>query len=151
MGVKKKPEKKKPAKKKVVKKVKEALNPKQELFCKLYASDREFFGNGLQSYAEAYNIDLSTKGGVGTAKVNAYKLLTNTNILNRINELFEANGLNDSFVDKQLEKLIIQDADFKTKVQAIKEYNALKQRVVKKFEGKLGVTMSDLLEDLDDS
>lgn len=105
------------------------LNPKQELFCKLYASDREFFGNGVQSYIEAYNIDLSQKGAYLSAKANANKLLTKDYILKRIDELFEAHGLNDTFVDKQLEKLIIQDADFKTKVSAIKEYNALKSRI----------------------
>jgi hypothetical protein len=140
--------KKKPAPKKKAKTVKNKLKPQQELFCKYYASDREFFGNGLQSYAEAYDIDLSTKGGVNTAKANAYRLLTTDYILNRINELFEANGLNDTFVDKQLEKLIIQDADFKSKVQAIKEYNALKQRVVKKAEVKVGFTMADLLDEI---
>jgi hypothetical protein len=30
------------------------LNPKQEQFCQLYASDREFFGNGVESYIEVY-------------------------------------------------------------------------------------------------
>lgn len=137
-------------KKKEAKPVKSKLNPKQELFCKLYASDREFFGNGLQSYAEAYGLDLEKKGQINVAKACAYELLTKPYILSRIDELFESRGLNDTFVDKQLEKLIIQDADFKTKVMAIKEYNALKQRITKKFEGKLGVTMADLLDELDE-
>lgn len=110
----------------------ETLNPKQELFCKLFASDREFFGNGVMAYAEAYDIDL--KKHYNTAKVNASQLLTKTNILNRINEIFESRGLNDQFVDKQLEKLITQDADFKTKVSAIKEYNQLKKRISNKVE-----------------
>ena|SRR5215203_294398 len=35
------------------------LNPKQESFCKLYATDREFFGNGVESYIEVYNPDRS--------------------------------------------------------------------------------------------
>lgn len=30
------------------------LNPKQEQFCQPYASDREFFGKGVESYIEVY-------------------------------------------------------------------------------------------------
>lgn len=110
------------------------LNPKQELFCQYFASDREFFGNGTQSYIEAYDIVVSKKGAYNAARANASDLLTKPNILKRIDELFEARGLNDTFVDKQLEKLIIQDAEFGTKLQAIKEYNALKQRITKKLD-----------------
>lgn len=61
-------------------------------------------------------------------------LLTNANVLKRIDELFEAGGLNDQFVDKQMEKLITQDADFKAKMAAIREYNKLKQRITEKKE-----------------
>jgi len=123
-------------KKKGTKKVKvekSPLNEKQELFCRLYASHEEFFGNGIQSYAKAYNIDFSKKGSYNVAKANAHRLLTNADILKRIDELFEAHGLNDTFVDKQLEKLIIQEADFKSKLGAIKEYNLLKKRVSNKI------------------
>lgn len=101
------------------------LNPKQELFCQLYASDREFFGNGTQSYIEAYDLPPSK---YKTAVVNASKLLTKPNILKRINQLLELKGLNDEYVDKQLEMLITQNADFKAKISAIKEYNSLKRR-----------------------
>jgi len=104
------------------------LNPKQELFCQLYASDKEFFGNGTQSYIEAYNIEPK---GYKTAVVNASKLLTNANILKRINQILELRGLNDQFVDKQLEFLVTQNADLKTKMSAIKEYNVMKARTSK--------------------
>ena len=57
------------AKKKVVKKITRIitksghkLTPQQELFCQLYAGDREFFGNGVQSYIEAYKVDTTKKG-----------------------------------------------------------------------------------------
>lgn len=113
-----------------------ALNEKQELFCQYFASDREFFGNGVQSYIEAYDIDLSVKGAYDAARVGAHRLLTKANITTRINEIFEAHGLNDNFVDKQLEKLIVQDAEFGTKLNAIKEYNALKQRITKHVDIK---------------
>ena len=35
----------------------EKLNPKQEAFCKLYTQEKEFFGNGVESYLEVYNIN----------------------------------------------------------------------------------------------
>lgn len=108
------------------------LNPKQKAFCELFASDKEFFGNGVQSYIEAYDIDMSKKGAYNTAKANAHRLLTNADILDYINSLFDARGLNDTFVDKQLEKLITQDAEFPTKIKAIAEYNKLKGRIVEK-------------------
>lgn len=110
------------------------LNPKQEKFCQLYASDREFFGNGVQSYIEAYEPDQSKPNWYNTARSRASALLTNSNILRRIDELFEAAELNDQFVDKQLAKLILQDADFSSKISAIREYNKLKQRIKEKKE-----------------
>lgn len=108
------------------------LNPKQKAFCELFASDKEFFGNGVWSYIQAYGLDVNKKGAYNTAKVNAHKLLTNANILNYINNLFEARGLNDAFVDKQLEKLITQDAEYSTKIKAISEYNKLRGRITDK-------------------
>jgi len=112
------------------------LNPLQRKFGKLYASEREFFGNGVQAYAKAYGIDLSTRGGYNTAKSNACRLLTNADILAYINELLEV-VLNEAHVDKQLAFLITQNADFGAKLGAIREFNALRQRVTKKFEGTM--------------
>lgn len=126
-------------KKKTVKKIAQIktksghkLTPQQELFCQLYAGDREFFGNGVQSYIEAYNVDTSKPGWYSVAKSGASENLTKPYILERIDEIFEAHGLNDQFVDKQLEKLIVQDADFSTKMKAIQEYNKLKARITEK-------------------
>ena len=110
------------------------LTPHQEMFCQLYASDREFFGNGVQSYIEAYGVDMSKPGAYRTAKAGASENLTKPYILERIEEIFEGHGLNDIFVDKQLEKLILQDADFKSKLGAIQEYNKLKGRIIDKKE-----------------
>ena len=122
------------------------LNPRQERFCQLYASDREFFGNGVQSYIEAYSPDQSKPNWYNVARSRASELLTNPNILNRIDELFEAGGLNDQFVDKQMEKLITQDADFKAKMSAIKEYNKLKQRITEKKESHVNLPKPILLD-----
>ena len=134
-----KPKAKKATKKKVVKKIArittksgQKLTPQQELFCQLYASNREFFGNGVQSYIEAYGVDTSKPGWYRTARACASENLTKPNILERIDEIFEAHGLNDQFVDKQLEKLIVQDADFSAKMKAIAEYNKLKSRITEK-------------------
>lgn len=107
------------------------LSPQQEMFCQLYASDKEFFGNGVQSYIEAYDVDVGKGKGQTSyeaCKAYAHRLLTNPKILKRINEVFEGRGLNDAFVDKQLEKLITQDAEFRPKLGAIAEYNKLKKR-----------------------
>ncbi len=121
------------------------LTPQQALFCELYASDREFFGNGVQSYVEAYNVDTTKPGWYNTAKSGASENLTKPYILERIEEIFEAHGLNDTFVDKQLEKLICQDADFKTKLGAIQEYNKMKGRITNKQEISAGIELKGFL------
>lgn len=125
-------------KKKTVIKIEElkekGLTLQQELFCQFYASDREFFGNGVQSYIEAYDVDLSEKNAYIIAKNAAYENLTKPYLLKRINELLELRGLNDTFVDKQLELVITQNADFHAKVAAMREYNKLKKRTVERLE-----------------
>ena len=110
------------------------LNPKQEMFCQLYATDKEFFGNGVQAYIEAYEPDQSSKNWYKVACSRASQLLSNVKVCERINQLLEEGGLNDQFVDKQLTFLVTQHSDFKTKLGAIKEYNSLKARVTKKFD-----------------
>lgn len=127
-------------KRKVTKRKKPELNLKQKLFCELFASEKEFFGNGTQAYIEAYNISTSRPGAYDAARVSAHDLLTNPNILQEINRILESAVLNDAFVDKQLAFLIAQNADFKTKATAIKEYNALKSRVTKKLHVESEVT-----------
>lgn len=111
-----------------------SLNPKQEKFCKLYATDAEFFGNGVQAYIEAYEPDQSQKNWYKTACARASQLLSNVKVCERINQLLEEGGLNDQFVDKQLQFLLTQHADFKTKLGAIKEYNKLKARITDKID-----------------
>lgn len=113
---------------------KEKLNPKQELFCQLYATDQTFFANGVQTYIEVYEPDQSKPNWYKSACSAASQLLSNTKVFNRINELLEEGGLNDAFVDKQLLFLINQQTDFKAKLGAMKEYNALKKRITPKLE-----------------
>ena len=112
------------------------LSAEDELFCEIFASDRELFGNGVQSYIEAYGIIVRAKPNrdnpkektYEACKANAHDRLTKPHFLKRINQIFEGRGLNDEFVDKQLEKLITQDAEFSSKIKAIVEYNKLKKR-----------------------
>lgn len=110
------------------------LNQKQELFCQLYATDREFFGNGVETYLEVYDIDRGKPNWYKTACAAASRLLSNVKIIERISQILEEQGLNDTFVDKQLKFLITQYASFDSKLGAIKEYNKLKQRIVDKSE-----------------
>lgn len=116
---------------------KDDLNPKQEMFCQLYASDREFFGNGVQAYIEAYDPDTSKPNWYKTACASASQLLSNIKVCERINEVLEEGGLNDNFVDKQLVFIIKQHADFGSKIAAIREYNKLKSRITDKSETTL--------------
>lgn len=120
-------------KEKELQKEKINLTPKQDLFCKLYVS-RDFFANGTQAYIEAYDIDVKKPGAYNGARASASELLTNPNILKRINQIIELEGLNDAFVDKQLVLAITQNADLGAKVSAIREYNKLKTRITDKLD-----------------
>lgn len=122
-------------------------DPLREEFCRIYASESEFLGNGVQSYIEAFDVDLSKKGAYLRAQKAAWYLLKKSDILARINNYLAIQSMNDQFVDKQLGLLIAQNADFKAKVAAIKEYNALKGRVKQKLELSLGHLSDHELED----
>lgn len=117
------------------------LNPKQLKFCELYASSVEFFANGYRSYIEAYDIDTSAPGAYKSAMSSASRLLRSDKICAKINEILDLRGLNDPFVDKQLEFLITQHADFTNKLGAIKEYNTLRKRTGK-TDGQLDVNIT---------
>lgn len=123
------------------------LNLRQEKFCQLYSTEVEFFGNGTQSYIEAYDIDVDKKGAYNAARANASELLTKANILERINELLELAALNDTFVDKQLSFVITQNADFGSKMAAIREYNKLKARITDKTETEITHKFEDLSDE----
>ncbi len=110
------------------------VNDRQERFCQFYATEREFFGNGVESYLEVYDIDKSKPNWYKTACSAASQLLRNIKVCARINELLEEVNLNDMFVDKQLGFLITQHADFTNKLGAIREYNKLKQRITERTD-----------------
>jgi len=118
---------------------KNKLKPQQESFCMLYVSDHEMFGNGVQSYIKAYEVEVVAKVNpkspnahkqktYNACRVAAHQLLQNTHVLERINQIFEGRGLNDVFVDKQLEFIITQKAELRTSLGGVVEYNKLKKR-----------------------
>ena len=65
---------------------KKKLTKKQELFCEMYATEREYFGNGTQAYAKAYNIDLSEKGKNKLIIFNAKLQQKQKDLLQKIND-----------------------------------------------------------------
>lgn len=108
------------------------LTPQQELFCQLYASDKQCAGNATESYKRAYDVDVGDgpeQTSDAACRKRGSKLLTNRNIKARINEILKQRGLNDMFVDKQLQFLITQHEDWNVKLKAIKEYNRLNNRI----------------------
>lgn len=108
------------------------LSFKQEKFCQIYATNKEFFGNGGESYAEAYGLDRKKTGWYKVAQASASRLLSKVKICDRINQILTETGFNDNFVDKQLSFLLTQHADFTSKLGAIREYNKLKKRIEEK-------------------
>lgn len=113
---------------------KDGLNPKQERFCQLYATSEEFFANGVRAYAKAYGINIKKTSNYNVARTQASILLTNPNVLKRIDELIELDGFNDTYADKQLAKLIMQDADLSVKRAALRDYNQLKGRIIERLD-----------------
>lgn len=133
------------AKDKKQKEKKSKLTPQQELFCRIYSTQAEFFGNGTQSYIQAYKIKA---GGENGARASAGALLTNPNILARINELLDL-VLTDATADKELAFVMTQKQDFGAKIQGIREYNRLKGRINQKIEIKGTFSLSELLDAAD--
>lgn len=113
---------------------KNSLNPRQEKFCQVYATDTEFFGNGVASYIEVYKPDMTKKNWYNSARASAARMLSNVTVFTRINSLLESDGFNDVNSDKQLLFLINQHADFGNKLGSIREYNKLKQRITEKVK-----------------
>lgn len=123
------------------------LNLQEEMFCRYYTSDTEFYGDGFNSCAAAFGFDIYDKREAASCKYKAAGLLRTQKILNRINELLQTVTLNNVHVDKQLGFLITQNSDFKSKLGAIKEYNKLNERVSEriKVDGPAPVTKIEIV------
>ena len=131
----------------------DGLTLQQEEFCQVYTShDREMFGNGFACYMEVYGDEYAAKHDgrflkPENARSKASQLLTKVNIIARINALLEEGGFNDQNVDKQHLFLLNQHGDLRTKMSAIKEYNAVKGRVTKKLEHSGSIDLEGLLDE----
>ncbi len=127
------------------------LNPQQELFCIYYTQHRDCIGNGVKSYAAAYDYDLEGadkddeewENGKKTERSTydkmvsvcgsgAHHLLKNPKIETRIRQLF-GDMLQDGIVDQKLSEIIVSGKHADA-IQAIREYNKLKQRVTEKLD-----------------
>lgn len=109
------------------------LTPNRELFCALYSSDEEFFGNGVHSYIKAFNIDITKPGAYNAARVSTSRLLKDPEILARVRELLDI-YVDDNIADRELDFVVLQKADLPSKVAAIRERNKLKQRIIERQE-----------------
>lgn len=111
---------------------KSELNPKQEMFCKIYATSNQFFGNATQSYIIAYGLNADDKGDYESARRSASALMTNLDILNRIDELLR--DITDELVDQELAYVIRQREELPSKMAAIREYNKVKRGISDKLD-----------------
>lgn len=110
----------------------DALNPKQEMFCRLYATNRVYFANATLSYAAAYELNIEDKKVYNTASMAGSRLMGNDKILKRINELLGA--ITNEEVDQELAYVIKQNDELSSKVAAIREWNKVKGRIVDKID-----------------
>ena len=135
--------------KKTNKKSKKKLTSKQELFCKLFATDRDCFGNGTQAYLKAF----STKEKPITyqsARQLSYLLLTKVDITALIRKLMNI-FISNEVVDTELAAVMLQWSDISSKVAAIREYNRVKGRIApEKREVILKFSLSDILDKADE-
>ncbi len=138
-------------------KLEEVVGPKltyrQELFCQSYTQNPEVCLNGTWSYALAYGVDLESfdrkptyaddkitiledspyKKAESVCSSRASQLLRIVKISQRVTQLFNE-MLRDDVIDAELLKIIMHAPKPSDRVAAIKEYNALKQRITKKFD-----------------
>lgn len=111
--------------------IKEALSPRQELFCILYSTDKWCFGNAAAAYADAYNLSPSQRKK--SARQLGYQLLTNIYIKAHIHKMMQA-GLKNAAVDNALAEVIHQKKDLRSRVAAIGEFNKLNARIKNKLD-----------------
>lgn len=135
----------------------ELLKARREAFCRYYAQGENTFGNATLSYAVAFDYkldELSHEAVYGepdekghrekiedspydkaykVCSVMGHRLLRNASIQERITVLLNE-LLKDEIVDAELVKVIKQGHDLTPKVQAIREYNKLRGRIIEKSQ-----------------
>lgn len=128
--------------------IKQNLPPKEELFCQYYAKSGHAFGNATLAYSLAFGKDLSDEKQYAVCSELGSRLLRKVEVYHRKEEIL-AETLEEKIVDKELAKVILQDAKMKEKVAAIGEYNKVRGRHTEKhkheFEGISSEALADRL------
>ena len=106
-------------------------NLKWEAFCQEYVKPGEWFLNGGHAYSVVYGLDYEKDND--TCRVNASKLLTNTNIMDRIMVFLSEGGLNDATVANRLREILLQQDDKNASLKAMDLY----YKYIKRFGEKL--------------
>ncbi len=119
------------------------LNLRQDMFCKIYATDPYCMGNGADCYKKAYGDQIS----YDVAKASASKFLSDDRFTARIDEYIEVDGFNNQTVDKHHLFLIRQKKDLGVSMKGIQEYNKLKKRIDNKLELILPKPLMELEDD----
>lgn len=102
------------------------LTERQKLFCLLYTTDAQCFGNASRSYIAAY--DLQKPAEKKWARMKGHRLTTNEYIKKHIQKLFDA-VFTDKGADNALAEIISQRKDLNARLGGLREYNKLKNRV----------------------
>lgn len=106
-------------------------NLKWELFAQEYVKPGEWFLNGGHAYSVVYGLDYEKDNN--TCRVNASKLLTNTNIMDRIMTFLSEGGLNDATVANRLREILLQKDDRQASLKAMDLY----YKYIKRFGDKI--------------
>lgn len=109
------------------------LKPVNEKFVRLYLSGM----NGTQAYLKAKGWNANDSNKYLVASACSSRLLANAKVCQRIRQLMDLSGFNEDGADKELNFLMSQHNDLKTKLGAIKHFNELKKRAGAKnvFQG----------------
>lgn len=132
-------------KKKKIKKIekKNDLNPNEQLFCQLYFGAGDYFGNATWSYivAHEYDLPLLPRSDLSPKQKKQYNVARNaaSRTLSKAYIVKEGDRILKSFfneinMDKELAWTATQRKDLPSKVMAMREFNQLKARVLKKLD-----------------
>lgn len=119
------------------------LNPKQDMFCKVFATDQNCLANGKLSYKKVYGEHLSDD----VASASSGRFLMDSRFTARINEYLERDGFNNETVDAHHLFLIKQKKDMGVSMKGIQEYNKLKKRVTNQIELIMPTPLAPLDDD----
>lgn len=135
----------------------ETLSPQQIMFCTLYVKNSDLFGNATMCYADAYGYNLESLSqeaiysdpdefgkkekledspytkAYNVCSVSGNQLLRIPKIDDYIKVLLNELMTNEN-ADAELAWVMKQRRDLGPKIQALREFNKLKNRIVTQFE-----------------